>query len=166
MAEANTWKGFENLLNKEIGLAMEKAMKGLEPVLNKHIEEDWYGRPGYSANQAVTNEYIRSFQLRNSAISGITEGGKEGYLMVDYTSFKPILNWDAYYNTYMDLEFGTSYGGKSYGEWVSKWIEKGNKFLGNHFVYTKTENEIKDKNLAEKELVKALKNSGIDSEVI
>jgi hypothetical protein len=64
----------------------------------------------------------------------------------------------------MDFYGSESYGGKTYAEWVSEWIEEGNKFLVGGHVYTKAEDEIKKDNLAEKELVKAFKNIGVKAE--
>lgn len=146
--------------------ALKKSMPRLEAVLTKHIWDDWYNRPSYEGDSQGTDSYERTFQLIKSATHDMTLDGYEGHLFIDATKLTPYFNPKRSFNSYMDLNNQISSNGKSYGEWVAEWIEAGNKWMEGGEVYTKTEKDIRDNNLTEKEMIIALKSMGIEAEII
>jgi hypothetical protein len=66
----------------------------------------------------------------------------------------------------MSLDENTDGFEKSISEWVVEWIEEGNSWswMNASWVHRNTENKLKNKLIAERELLKSLKSAGIEAE--
>lgn len=163
MPTFNSIKDLDKYIKNSIDVALKKSGKKIEKVLINKINDEWYNRPSFG----IKNGYERTYQL-TKAVTSETNSINNLQIFIDHKKLKPKNSKKGKFNTYMSFDESTEYDGKSIGEWVTEWIEVGNKWpwMQGRDVYKQTEIEIINKNLAQIELNKNLKTIGIENEEI
>lgn len=157
--------GLKKELERKLTKGLLVAGKKFEPILIDKIYSEWYRRKGFASYGDITALYKRTWQLPKAVETRIADdNGVDIFINPD--KLKPMLNPDStMLNSYMSKDKSTSHDDKSISEWVVEWIEHGNTWwwMPPTEVHKQAEMDIERKNLAEKELVKELKNMGIDA---
>lgn len=158
-----SWKDLNKVIEKETIIALKNSGNKLKEVLVKKIFTDWYNRPSYNQFGAFTKKYERTYQLPQAVTYKKIKNKTAIDIYIAHNKLKPTNGLYGNFHSYKNLDGATSAFGKSVAEWVTEWIEKGNNTpaMSKAQIYTKTEEEIVGKDLAELTLIGEFKARGI-----
>lgn len=165
MPEFDSLTDLEKYLQNMVRYSLFSAGKDMRKVLIDNIYSEWYRRSGYKSFGDSSSHYTRTWQLPRAVDSQIEKDGSLN-IWINDDLLTPVKT-EGYntFNSYMSLDGSVSYGDKSIGEWVTEWIEHGNSWpwMQGTDLHRKTEAELGEKNIAQRELIKALKTRDIDA---
>ena len=135
MPEITTWSGLLKYLDKSVEKSMWKIGEEIRKVLKFNVQQHWY-------NNYTPTAYDRTMQVLDSIkVKGVNKltSGYSVEIGFDYDMIAPASSITGNWNNHMSLDGSTSYQGKSIGELLVGWMDKGqhsaaHSYLGVNFV--------------------------------
>lgn len=121
MPDFNTWSGLLKHLDKTVEKSMWKIGEEIKEVLKFNVQQHWY-------NNYTPSAYDRTFQVLDSIkVKNVNKilNGYQVEIGFDYDMIAPASSINGNWDNHMSLDGSTSYEGKSIGELLVGWMDKG-----------------------------------------